>query len=302
MITPVVNGDIPEEKPRRWSLGLVRVAGLKVDPSYHDTQRYSRVRAERIAAEWDLEKAGTVTVSERADGSQWLIDGQHRCSAARICGIDFLPGQIFHGLSVSEEAAIFYGLSDFVRLRPEFQWRARLVAQEPVAVAITRAMEAAGVRFASGGSSKGDPRATRSFGAVTLLYDEGLLGETLSLIRSVWPEDAHGLDAIVLYGIGSFIAVYRNHPRFVRARLAAKLAELPASAVIRIAKEMRGTSIGKFGTGGTSSSGSRTSRIVGRSDERRAVLAVYNRHLRSPLPDTSMSDLKALNQGQNPWL
>jgi hypothetical protein len=297
---------IEAEKPivRNWTLELVPVADVKIDPRYHDPARFQDARAKKMAATFDLDKVGVITVAERSGMIRILIDGAHRVAAAKLAGVTHLPAKVYRNISQIDESRIFRGLSDSVRLRQEHIWRARVFEQEPKAMAIVTVLDRHGVRIAVGTNQL--PNVTGAILAVERVYDSGLLDRTLGMLRTAWPEDPHALDAVPILGVGSFLDVYANdfpHPRYKGdQRLLEKLSEYPASALIRNAKEI--AAIGAPGsTGGSQSrsTGGSNRGLTSATYQRRAVLFAYNRRVQHKLPDTGQSELKLLTLGKNPW-
>lgn len=95
--------------------GMVKVDDLLITHQY-GTQRVegiSQRRVDKMAAEWDPSKVGTITVSKRTDGTQFVPDGAHRTAAARAVGQPELPAVIHEGLSAAGEAELFVGLNTF---------------------------------------------------------------------------------------------------------------------------------------------------------------------------------------------
>lgn len=278
---------------RLWRHEMVRVAHLKIDPAYHDPGRFQARRAERYAAAFDPDKAGTIVVSDRGD-DMIVIDGYHRVHAARLVGVEFLSAKVYFGITRQKEADIFVGLSDAQGLRAISKFIARLGADEPVAKGIVGILDECGVRIARHGGQARDPRSTRSVGTIEVLHRADLLADTVTVVREAWPEDQRALDSVPLAGVGSFLYVYRTHPRYRRDRLLAKLAEQPVGALIRLSKDLRALP-------GNES----TRKIAGSlgqwAAERRAVLRLYNARLQQPLEDVGMSDLKRLSLGQAIW-
>lgn len=120
--------------------GMVRLDTL-LTSHHHGTQRVEGVSArkvDRMVAEWDIRKVGTITVSERGDGSQFCIDGANRATAAREVGLTELPGLIHDSLTRQQEAAMFGGLNDFTRPSPISRFLARVDEGEEVAVDVAR--------------------------------------------------------------------------------------------------------------------------------------------------------------------
>jgi hypothetical protein len=63
---------------------------------------------EEIARDWDLVLADYILVSRRGDGSLWVIDGQHRVAAATLAGETMMLARVFDGLTIEQEADMFY--------------------------------------------------------------------------------------------------------------------------------------------------------------------------------------------------
>lgn len=81
---------------------------LKVEPKYQRKLDQSHVN--NIAANWDWEKCGWISVSYR-DGWFWVKDGAHRVSAAKKLGFQDIPCVIKTGGSISDEAHEFIELN-----------------------------------------------------------------------------------------------------------------------------------------------------------------------------------------------
>ena len=88
---------------------MIPIAEMKVDSSY---QRLAdEKRAKKIADNWDDMKANLIHVSHRADG-YYVIDGNHTRLAYMKIGGKQLPCRVYEGLSVKEEARLFYELNN----------------------------------------------------------------------------------------------------------------------------------------------------------------------------------------------
>jgi len=288
---------------QRWKIELVRVADLRIDPTYHDPARFNMSRARNMADKLDREALGVITVSHRPDGSLVIIDGNHRVAACRIAGEEYIIAKVFYGLTREEEAILFRRLSDAVRLTSYALWLAALQGKDPDAVAIFLICEHHGVSIVGGAAATTFPGRTRAVSMVNKIYNAGLLDQTLTVCREAWPEDLHSLDAIPLAGVSSFIWGYERHPRFSTKRLIAKLGEESASALIRRAKDYSalGSSYGltsstggsKFDTGKSVGGGSGTG-IGSFKAPRQAVLRRYNHHLTNKLDDLTASQIHRL--------
>jgi hypothetical protein len=81
---------------------------IRVDTQYQRPINIAHVR--KIANEFDERAFGVILVSERADGSVYVIDGQHRLAAVKSMGRggSEIPCHVYRGLSVGDEALIFH--------------------------------------------------------------------------------------------------------------------------------------------------------------------------------------------------
>lgn len=279
---------------------VVPTGRLKVDALYQRPLNERRV--ERMSREWSPVLAQTIDVSAR-NGAYFVIDGQHRLAAARSANVAQLAAIVHYGLSPSEEADLFARLNT-LRVRPTTHsiFRAQLEAQDPVALEIADAARRADVALELGmsGGRSASPRVTRAVGALLAVHRSGghaLVYDTLRVLRTAWPEDPSALEAVPIFGVASFIATYRGHPRFDLERIHKKLGELPTNVFIRRAHAFGETSL----TGGGSSRGSAP--VMQKAGPRRAVLEAFNRDLRGErLPDATLRDFRAIALGRNPWV
>lgn len=71
-------------------------------------QRGRQRHVTQIAENWDDSKCNVLLVSyDEGNGCFNVMDGQHRAAAARMRGVDYLVCEIFTGMTVSKEAAMF---------------------------------------------------------------------------------------------------------------------------------------------------------------------------------------------------
>lgn len=98
----------------RPSLENHRIGDLNVDPAYQRSieggQSKSLIR--KIAMFWDWALFHPLSVARRADGSLWVIDGQHRLAAARLRrDLYDLPCVVGPSRSLADEAASFVAMN-----------------------------------------------------------------------------------------------------------------------------------------------------------------------------------------------
>lgn len=284
----------------KYWMDEVPVGRLKIDPDYqrrHESPR-SRARIKAMAESWDERIAEAITVAVRDDG-WYVVNGGHRFLAARLAGVKTIKAVVWEGLSRQDEAWL-YGEINTRTVRPTVHdlFRAKLARDDDAAVAISRIASGADVRLdlANSGSNAKRPDVTRAIGALEIVYAVGgpvVLDQTLRTLREAWPFDSKALTAHPIFGVAGFIVTYRGHPQFEFARIARKLAERPAIAMIQRSKVLA--------LSGASGGRTHGSAVLHRSGPRRAVLEAYNQRLHNPLPDATLSDLRSLGLGRNPW-
>lgn len=89
----------------------IDISNIFVDSRYQRPVNETWVR--KIAKNFDDDKANMLVLSERENGTMWVIDGNHTIQAARIVHGEhaLLPARIFKGLSLEDEADMFYSLN-----------------------------------------------------------------------------------------------------------------------------------------------------------------------------------------------
>jgi len=117
------------------SAEVVLIAELNIDPAYQRDLRHDLVN--KIAKEYDIVKAGPILVSHRADGSLWVVDGQHRLAGAAQAGETEMFAHVVHGLTQSQEAELRLARNERRSDTIAEKWRSRLVMGDPKAEAIT---------------------------------------------------------------------------------------------------------------------------------------------------------------------
>ncbi len=201
-------------------------------------------------------------LSEREDGSLWALDGQHRIEMLKALGVQVVMADIRHGLTLGDEARLFYQLNDDQTAVDRFdKFNARVSAGEPKAVAILKAVHGWGYRMDRGGT--GD-RGIAAAAALEYVYDLGpaVLNETLETLSVAFRADSKALDAQFIAGLGTFLHSWRDDPKFSRDRM---LDTFTAHAAIEIIKAWRRA---RLEVGGDSNSS--------RAGIAAALQAVYN--------------------------
>ncbi|WP_052761956.1 DUF6551 family protein [Aurantiacibacter luteus] len=132
----------------QWGL----VGQLQVDAGYQrsvvggDSQALIR----RIAQHWNWDLCQPLVVSRRADGSMWVIDGQHRLEGAKLRGdIHQLPCVVVDYACREDEAASFVHLNQQRRPLSKLDlFKAAVASEDAEACAIAAAIATAGLELA----------------------------------------------------------------------------------------------------------------------------------------------------------
>lgn len=113
----------------------------------HAVQRsLDNTRADRIAGDFDVNALGTLVVSQRADGSFHVIDGQHRLAVILLLGHEDwnLRCEVHVGLTRQEEARMFRLLNNARPVSVIEKFLVRIQEEDPVAVTIADILAEAG--------------------------------------------------------------------------------------------------------------------------------------------------------------
>lgn len=134
------------------AIQFVAVDRLQTDPAYQRSadNGSSRKLIDQIAHGWDWRLCVPLLVAKRPEGL-FVIDGQHRCLAARQRGdIAHLPCSVVAFASPAEEAVTFAASNRQRKVMTKLDlFRAAVVAREPEAVVIDQLVRDAGLGMAN---------------------------------------------------------------------------------------------------------------------------------------------------------
>lgn len=191
------------QEDNMW-FAMIPIEDLKVDKSY---QREENAVAEVIGANFNPRAYGVARVALRDDGKLYLIDAQQRTKGARIAGKTVVPCVIHYFSSKEDEARLFRFLNEFrVPVTVMDCFRASLVAKEPHAVAIDKAVREAGFKVGLTSQLKKWPYVT-AIDQLTRIYNqsgEDAVLEVLQYIEMLFPEQPEALRREALRGMFEF--------------------------------------------------------------------------------------------------
>src|SRR5579872_2634496 len=162
---------VAELLEKQTTIEWLSVSDIGIDMAYQRLPALGKIKA--ISAHFDQNAVGVLIVSLRDNGQFIIIDGQHRLEAMKKQGITHAECKVIQGLTREQEAEIYISCNT-VRKNPDALdvFRARLVTQDPVALAINSVVEKCGLRIQFNlHHSRGGKRAPKSLWAVTALED-----------------------------------------------------------------------------------------------------------------------------------
>lgn len=228
-----------------WKSMYLKPTSLKADPSYQRPVKDERIKL--ILDDWNYDLVRPPMVSQRIDGSFYVVDGQHTKVAwgihennapimCKVCG----------DLSHDEEVELFlqqFGHSE--KLSIGDQSRAKFNRGDEAEVVMVEAAKAAGVEISFNLS-----RARNKTAAIKACLNGvgkiGALGFTnaLSILRDAWDGDATALASPFINGI---VELYdKNEGKFDRSRLVSSLGRKSPYHFIRSAQEHKGSSAKRY--------------------------------------------------------
>lgn len=244
-----------DEKEDSPEIGWIAIGELHVDwLTWHENGQpdgyqhpLDESRVERYMRDFDPHLLEVITVNRRADGSLWIIDGQHRVEVLRRLGKGVVLAAIYSGLSREQEAD-FYVRLNTERKSPN-QWNrfgARAFHGEPRVAALIALASESGFRIGTA------DRSLQSIAAVNMLervygWADGprLLRQTLSKVAEIWPTDVVARDGVFIEGLalfafnfdGSYLA--REGNTIDWRRFDSVLSKVKATEVARKCKELK---------------------------------------------------------------
>lgn len=160
------------------ALRMVEVASLCVDLTYQRNMTILSVRlAGKIAAHFDWRRFVPAVGVEVGDGRIALVDGQHRCAAAKARGVEKVPVYVLN-CSTAEAAGAFAAINgDVTPMSPIDVYRALLVAGDQDSLTLQQTLDVAGVKIVDfkSGFKKGETRSISVLRRAMRVYGRELL-------------------------------------------------------------------------------------------------------------------------------
>jgi hypothetical protein len=237
-----------------WGVTILPLSSLRpmrIDEAERGYQRpINQPRVDDLTDKFDGGEAREIYVSRRADGSCWILDGQHTWAALIAKGITEWQCRVFFNLSIAEEAHRFAQYqSNTRRIPPVVQFNAEVIAGDVTAQALDTILGDFYLRISSSKLRYQDGylgvTARSVFQRIYELGGSYLLSEVLQLAIDAWGQNKNALMGRVLQGLGYLFA--HAEGEFDRERMLAVLTNTTPKQIIE--------DIGPTGSGGASRSG-----------------------------------------------
>lgn len=197
------------------------------------TENYQRVlnmrNVNKIVKSFNPAKLGVLVVSERADGTYSVLDGQHRLTALRRLGFSATNCIVLKNMSLQEEADYFRRQNENKQnLRIADTFNASLYAEDEESLEIKRLMDKYGFRLGKSGT----PMYICAIGALQTIirtYNAQTLENVLCSIAGTWPKDTTILRREMLAGLAEFW--YRFAAQVPQARFEQRMATRSPAAM-----------------------------------------------------------------------
>lgn len=197
----------PIELPK-YRLGRVNVATLNVDYAPPFGTGYARplseLRLARLRRDWDPLAVSPIVVNDRGDNTLWVIDGNHRRVIAYEKRMLSVPAMIFAGLERAREADLYTKLGTVFGQTPATRFQSKLIAGDPNALAIVKALARFGLTIASGSFHSGEVKAVARIEYIYARGGDAALTWVLGLLTAAYPDQPNALTEMILEGSFGF--------------------------------------------------------------------------------------------------
>lgn len=193
---------------------LLSVDSLTIDSRVQRREGVNARRVATMAANFNPDALGAISVSRRKNGTLVLLDGAHRTEAARIAEYKHpLHALVYEGLTLAQEAAMFNLLNTFQA--PSFISRtlAKVVAGDREATDIVHAIEGHGWKIgvaSENGVFAALQAAERVYRNGVGTLDAGehpeLLEQAIAFITTTWHHDRESAHQMIVLGVGQLFA------------------------------------------------------------------------------------------------
>ena len=199
-----------ETRQQRPTIKKIRIDTLCVPPAGKAQRPFREAKGDRIAAEFDINSFGFPVVC-RVDGTNWIVDGQHRLYAIQKCGYakasDSLDCEVYDGLSMTEMAKMFLGRNRSTPVTPFERFGVAVTAGYPTETAITEIVESTGLKIGYP-KTEGNVFSVGALRRVYERYGADTLERVLRVLRDAYHGSPVGLGRALIEGVGLVVGTY----------------------------------------------------------------------------------------------
>lgn len=193
-----------------------RVRSVRLGDMFSDTS-YQRPlddrQANKIAAKLNLDAIGNLCLSRRPNGKYAVVDGQTRRAGLYVAGYgddDYLECEVFIGLTGAQEAELFAIRNTRRKVNPTDMFRAKVIAEDPDAVALDIIATEAGwaIRDGNGKGYLGAVATLERVYALSKPAVPNVAAKVLAVIAKAWGHGWEGVNGAILEGLGLVLHHY----------------------------------------------------------------------------------------------
>lgn len=197
------------------SIEVIDVNDLEVDPAIQRPLDMNKVR--RLFKEFTPVGVGTLAVSRRSKPTRNIVlDGQHRLEVLRLKlqedGPKAIRCEVFEGLTIEQEAALFLTLNNTTKPRAVDKFRIAVTAGDPTAVAVQKLLDSYGLVLATyprnGNISAVDVMRRIYVKSEKKGFEPNTLQLTLLTLERAWEGSEYSLKGIMLDAVAAMYDEY----------------------------------------------------------------------------------------------
>lgn len=210
-------------------------------------QRQVSGRVKKIASDFNPNMVGCVILSQRDDGTYWVVDGQHRVRAVIIAHKNDptvslkVNALVYHGMTPQDEAEMFAKQHDNTKApsKPEF-FKAKMFAGDEGIAAFKKATEDENVICDFSNAGKKDGYLVCYGAAYEIFKKKGEIEyrNILSMLVEIWDGDKNSLSGNFLKGMSLIREAYGSNMNM--RYFAERLRKVPIDQIERHAKTLDG--------------------------------------------------------------
>lgn len=219
---------------------------------------FSPSNTKKIIRDFDERKLTPLTLAERRDGRYAIVDGQHRYRALQHIYGEHSDRPVWCMIarfdSIQDEAMWFRAMNEFVQHPSQRSvFRAREISGDERATRLREIVERHHFKLQTY-SGRAKNRSVTPAALLKIMKQHGLdrwdlVEKTMAILDAV-VDPSQTVTALVVTGLGSFIAMYEDEPAFDRTRLLQVLSRESVSAIDRDSRALRTISRTSEGTAG----------------------------------------------------